>query len=232
MQQFSTLLVTSIELVCDERATIWQAEFEVRYSLVRKAKAPRSAERRADPHASLRGVLDVSRAWRKPLATHASTRARQTLKRDRKRHTKSADLCALRASTRDTKETMTRHVSGTYLRTDRVRVRAGETVCMRSEDRRSARQVTLLEFSLSDMRLSSAVLPPVGATVAITIALRDRHVEFEVPAVVAWHREDEFTVTFDYLTARQAYGLTLALELERQAAALAQAPRATRAARG
>jgi PilZ domain-containing protein len=122
---------------------------------------------------------------------------------------------------------MTRHVSGTYRRTDRVHVRAGETVRLRTEDRQSARKVTLLELSLSDMLLSSSVLPPIGATVGVMITLRDRHIEFEVPALVAWHREGEFAVTFGCLTARQMYGITLALELERQS----QAARPDRIAR-
>ena len=118
---------------------------------------------------------------------------------------------------------MTRHVSGTYQRVDRVRVRAGETVRLRSDDRPSARRVTLIELSRSDMLLSSPVLPPIGARVAVLLVLRDRHIELEVPGVVAWHRGQDFAVAFDYLTARQTYGLTLALELERRAAEAAEA---------
>jgi hypothetical protein len=125
---------------------------------------------------------------------------------------------------------MTRHVSGTYERTDRARAQNGATVRLRTADPHSAREVTLLELSLSDLLLSSAVLPPVGIAVGVTIGLRDRHVEFEVPAVVAWHRKHEFAVTFDYLTARQTYALTLAIALARQAAAIAHT--ATRIARG
>jgi len=68
------------------------------------------------------------------------------------------------------------------------------------------------------MRLSSSALPALGSAVTVSVALRDRHIEFEVPAVVAWHRNDEFTVVFDYLTARQTYGLTLAIALAQQAA--------------
>jgi len=125
---------------------------------------------------------------------------------------------------------MARHVSGTYQRTDRVRVRSGETVRLRTDERRGARKVTLLELSLSDMLLTSSAPPPVGSTVGVTVALRDRHIEFEIEAQVAWHREKEFTVTFGYLTARQTYGLTLAIELARQVAEAA--PRAARAGRG
>jgi hypothetical protein len=124
---------------------------------------------------------------------------------------------------------MTRHVSGTYQRTDRVRVRAGETVRIRTEDRAGSRRVTLLELSRSDLLLSSAVLPPVGAKVGVAIVLRDRHIEFEVWGVVVWHREQEFAIGFGHLSARQTYGLTLALELERQAAEAA--PHVARAAR-
>jgi hypothetical protein len=109
-------------------------------------------------------------------------------------------------------------------------VRAGETARLRTDDRHSTRRVTLLEFSLSDMLLSSATLPPVGANVGVAITLRDRHIEFELPGVVLWHRENDFAIELGHLTARQTYGLTLALELERQAAEAA--PRVARLARG
>jgi hypothetical protein len=103
-------------------------------------------------------------------------------------------------------------------------------VRLRTADRHSAREVTLLELGLSDLLLSSAVLPPVGLAVGVTIGLRDRHIEFEVPAIVAWHRGHEFALTFDYLTARQTYGLTLAIALARQTATIAHT--AARLARG
>ena len=125
---------------------------------------------------------------------------------------------------------MARHVSGTYQRTDRVRLRSGETVRLRTGERHGARKVTLLELSLSDMLLASSAPPPVGSTVGVMITLRDRHIEFEVEVQVAWHRDKEFTVTFGYLTARQTYGLSLAIELARQAADAA--PHLARAVRG
>ncbi len=99
---------------------------------------------------------------------------------------------------------------------------------LRGDDRRSARHVTLLELGLSDMLLSSSVLPKMGSAVTVTVALRDRHIEFEVPAVVAWHRDGEFTITFAYLSARQTYGLTLAIALAHQAAE--RTPRLARSA--
>lgn len=125
---------------------------------------------------------------------------------------------------------MARHISGTYQRTDRARVRVSETVRLRTDDRPSARQVTLLELSRSDMLLWSTAPPPVGATVGVTIVLRNRYIEFEVSGVVAWHREQEFSVTFGHLNSRQTYGLNLALELERRAAEAA--PHAARVAKG
>ena len=97
-------------------------------------------------------------------------------------------------------------------------MRDGETVLLRREGRRSARRVKLLELSLSHLILSSTELPADGEVVSITIELRDRHIEMEIPATVGWHRGSEFTVVFDYLTLRQTYGLTLALDLARQAA--------------
>jgi hypothetical protein len=103
-------------------------------------------------------------------------------------------------------------------------------VRLRVDDRQGAREVSLLELSLSGLLLSSSVLPPVGIAVGVTIGLRDRHIEFEIPAIVAWHRQREFALTFDYLTARQTYGLTLAIALARQAGTIAHT--AARVARG
>jgi hypothetical protein len=97
-------------------------------------------------------------------------------------------------------------------------VREGETVLLRRSGRGSTRRVKLLELSLSHLIVSSTDLPADGESVSVTIELRDRHIEMEIPATVGWHRGSEFTVVFDYLTLRQTYGLTLALELARQAA--------------
>jgi hypothetical protein len=140
------------------------------------------------------------------------------------------DLSVKSPLSRATNQTMTRHVSGTYQRTDRVRVQPGATVRLRTEDRHTARAVTLIELSLSHLLLSSPVLPPVGANVGVTITLSERYIEFEVRAVVAWHRDGEFAVALDYLTARQTYGLTLAIALARQAVAAA-APALARVSR-
>jgi hypothetical protein len=61
---------------------------------------------------------------------------------------------------------MTRHISGTYQRTDRVRLPVGETVRLRSEDFRGPGVATLLELSPSDLLLSSATLPAIGSAVS------------------------------------------------------------------
>lgn len=106
---------------------------------------------------------------------------------------------------------------------DRVQARPGRTVRLRTEDRKSARTVALLELSLSHVLVVGALPLEVGSAVAVTIALQDRHLEFELPAVIAWHGEGELALSFEHLTARQSYGLVLAIELERQAVRVAAA---------
>ncbi len=112
---------------------------------------------------------------------------------------------------------------------DRVRARPGRTVRLRSDDRKNARTVTLLELSLSHVIVSSELTPEIGSELSVAIALKDRHLEFELPAVVAWHGEGELALAFEHLSARQSYGLVLAIELERQAMRVASAS-ASRAA--
>jgi len=68
----------------------------------------------------------------------------------------------------------------------------------------------------------------VDREIGVHIALEDRHLEFELPAVVAWQGDGELALAFEYLSARQSYGLVLAIELERQAAR--EAPPMKRAA--
>ncbi len=43
--------------------------------------------------------------------------------------------------------------------------------------------------------------------------LPGRYIEFEVPAVVAWFDGPEIGLKMPYLTARQAYGVALAIDL-------------------
>jgi len=123
---------------------------------------------------------------------------------------------------------MSRHVSGTFERVDRVRARPGRTVSLRADDRRSTLTVQLIELSLSHAIVASELPFELGTEVGVSIALHDRHLEFELPAVVSWHGDGELALAFEYLSARQSYGLVLALELERQA--LRVAPKLKRVA--
>jgi len=123
---------------------------------------------------------------------------------------------------------MTRHVSGTFERTDRVRARPGRTVRLRAGDRRSTFTVALIELSLSHVIVACEQPLEVDREIGVHIALEDRHLEFELPAVVAWQGDGELALAFEYLSARQSYGLVLAIELERQAAR--EAPPMKRAA--
>jgi len=55
--------------------------------------------------------------------------------------------------------------------------------------------------------------PPVGSALRVAITLPGRYIEFEVPAVVAWFDGPEIGLEMPYLTARQAYGVALAIDL-------------------
>ena len=132
---------------------------------------------------------------------------------------------------------MTRPVSGVFTRTDRVHAPRDTNVRMViTEPGRGAReyQAMLLELSLSDLLLTEAVLPALGTHVSVAITLSGRYLEFELPGVVTWHRGHDFGVSFEYLTARQTYGLALAIDVLGTAArveAEAEPVRTVRAAR-
>ncbi len=112
---------------------------------------------------------------------------------------------------------MTRHVSGIFLRADRVRVAPGETIALAIPELARTCKTALLELGLSDMLLAGAP-PPVGSRVSAVFVLQDRYIELALPGVVTSHAEHDFSVRFAYLTLRQTYGLTLAMDLYRQAA--------------
>ncbi len=120
---------------------------------------------------------------------------------------------------------MARRVSGTFRRPDRVRIVEGSTVRLVIAHRARDASATLLELGLAEAVLTDAELPPLGTHVGVAITLRGRYLEFELPGVVSWHRGDEIGVTFEYLTARQTYGLALAIDVMGEAAQ-AEAPAA------
>ncbi|MEP7050535.1 MAG: PilZ domain-containing protein [Pseudomonadota bacterium] len=115
---------------------------------------------------------------------------------------------------------MTRPVSGIFTRNDRVRAPRATSVRLLIADKRREFEATLVELSLSDFVLTEAVLPPLDTSVSVAITLSGRYLEFELPGVVSWHRGHEFGVSFEYLTARQMYGLALAIDVLGQAARL------------
>jgi len=79
--------------------------------------------------------------------------------------------------------------------------------------------------------LLTGIQPPaLGSAVTIAITLPDRYIEFEVSAVVAWHKGPAFGAQLEHLTARQAYGITLAMDIA--ARAIEATPARARATRG
>jgi hypothetical protein len=113
---------------------------------------------------------------------------------------------------------MARPISGVFTRSDRVRAPHATSVRLLIADKRGEYQATLVELSLSDFVLTEAVLPALNTRVSVAITLSGRYLEFELPGVVTWHRGHEFGVSFEYLTARQTYGLALAIDVLGEAA--------------
>ena len=130
---------------------------------------------------------------------------------------------------------MTRPVSGVFTREDRVLAPHGTNVRLLIAPPRREYQARLVELSLSDFVLTESVLPALDTRVTVAITLSGRYLEFELPGVVTWHNGHEFAVSFEFLTARQTYGLALAIDVFGQAARAeaAAGPAATlRASRG
>ena len=118
---------------------------------------------------------------------------------------------------------MARHVSGVFVRTDRVAVAPGTTVRLLTSERKHWGRASLIELGSTVLRLNAARPPELGARVLVGITLPNRYIEFEVPGVVDWERGADFGITLDYLSARQAYGISLARELLRAPPAAEQA---------
>jgi len=108
---------------------------------------------------------------------------------------------------------MTRHISGIYRRVDRVRASVGTTVRLALEGSSREQSATLHELGMSDLLLSCPARPSLGARLSVAITLPGRYLEFEIPGMVTWHLDGQFGVSFDYLSARQTYGLVLAMDV-------------------
>ena len=123
---------------------------------------------------------------------------------------------------------MAHPVSGTFRRVDRVQAAPGTTVRLSIEGSSRPQSATLHELGMSDLLLSSPILPHLGSRLSVAITLPGRYLEFEIPGMVTWHLDGRFGVSFDYLSSRQTYGLVLAIDV--MSRAVAEAP--ARAQRG
>ncbi|HEY3255514.1 MAG TPA: PilZ domain-containing protein [Polyangiaceae bacterium] len=101
---------------------------------------------------------------------------------------------------------------------DRVRASAGTTVRLVLDGSSREQTATLHELGMSDLLLSSPDRPQLGARLRVAITLPGRYLEFEIPGMVTWHLNGQFGVSFDYLSARQTYGLVLAMDVISRAA--------------
>jgi hypothetical protein len=108
---------------------------------------------------------------------------------------------------------MTRPVSGTFRRVDRVQAIPGTTVRLSFDGSSRQQSATLHELGMSDLLLSGPAVPHLGSRLRVAITLPGRYLEFEIPGMVTWHLDGRFGVSFDYLSARQTYGLVLAIDV-------------------
>ena len=113
---------------------------------------------------------------------------------------------------------MARPVSGTFRRVDRVRAAPGTTVRLLLDGSSREQSANLHELGMSDLLLSSADRPRLGSRLSVALTLPGRYLEFEIPGMVTWHLDGQFGVSFDYLSARQTYGLVLAIDVISRAA--------------
>jgi hypothetical protein len=113
---------------------------------------------------------------------------------------------------------MARPVSGTYRRVDRVNAAPGTAVRLLLDGSGREQSATLHELGMSDLLLSCPNLPHLGSRLSVAITLPGRYLEFEIPGMVTWHLDGRFGVSFDYLSARQTYGLVLAIDVISRAA--------------
>jgi len=118
--------------------------------------------------------------------------------------------------------------AGVFLRNDRVRTAHGTTAKVTSKDRKQSTRALLIAIGTADLVITSAQPFALGTEVTVAITLPGRYIEFEVAGRIEWENGATFGITLDYLSARQAYAITLARQLLRAAPA-ALAPR--RAAR-
>jgi hypothetical protein len=112
---------------------------------------------------------------------------------------------------------MTRHASGIFVRNDRVRAAPGTTVRVSTGDRKPASKALLMALGSADLVVTCAQPLALGSRVSIAITLPGRYVEFEIPGNVEWENGANYGIVFDYLTARQSYGIGLAREILRAA---------------
>jgi hypothetical protein len=110
---------------------------------------------------------------------------------------------------------MPRHISGVFVRNDRVRTAHGTTARVATKDRKHSTRALLIAIGSADLVITSALSFPVGAEVSVSITLPGRYIEFEVLGKIEWENGATFGISLDYLSARQAYAITLARQLLR-----------------
>ena len=107
-------------------------------------------------------------------------------------------------------------------------VAPGTTVRVLSANRRQSARATLIALGSAELVLSGIAVPALGATLQLAITLPGRYIEFEVEGAVVWQRGADFGVELGFLSARQAYAISLAQQLLQRRAATTDASTAPR----
>lgn len=108
---------------------------------------------------------------------------------------------------------MARHESGTFRRVDRVQTKSGIAVRLAVGDSTEQCRALLLELGMTDLLLTGLAPLALGTRVTVGITLPARFLEIQLCGMVSWHLAGEFGVSFAELSARQTYGLVLAIDL-------------------
>lgn len=112
---------------------------------------------------------------------------------------------------------MPRFVSGFFTRDDVTRPREHATVRLLSAERKSLGRAELVALSTTELRLKGMDGLASGSRLNVAITIPDRFIEFEVPGEVSGQQGQELLVRLGHLSARQAYGIALVMDLRQRA---------------
>ena len=112
---------------------------------------------------------------------------------------------------------MPRFVSGFFTREDVARPREHASVRLLSAERKALGRAQVVDLSTTELRLKGIDGLALGSRLHVAITIPERFIEFEVPGEVSRQSGEELIIRLGHLSARQAYGIALVVELRRRA---------------